>query len=194
MAAGGWRWGLQGALPWTRHKNAVCFSYPFPSQQLQQRIECLVLRRIEEALRVVLELLALTKAQGHLVLLALKVRWWAQADLGWQPQLPRGLLKTLLVGAELRIPRLAQHAAYALKLLWTRKLRCCKQGWHTERLQQSSRGAGVALAYLVNIRAKCSRPIGANFETSEELEQRLTVLGGIRTNPQGCLQRQGALH
>jgi len=29
-------WGAVGApggtLPWTRHKNAVCFSYPFPSQ------------------------------------------------------------------------------------------------------------------------------------------------------------------
>ena len=38
---------------------------------------------------------------------------------------------------------------------------------------------------------KFSRPIGADFETSEEIEQRLTVLCGIRANPQGRLQRQG---
>src|SRR5262249_33698710 len=154
----------------------------------------LVLSRIEEALRVVLEFLALTKAQSHLVLLTLEVRWRTQADLGWQPQPSRGLLKTLLVGAELRIPRLAQHTAYALELLWTGKLRRCKQLWYPEHLQQASRGAGVALAYLVDIRDKFSRPIGANFETSEEIEQRLTVLCGIRANPQGRLQRQGALH
>src|SRR5262245_8839224 len=167
--------------------NTVCFAYPLPSQQFQQRIECLVLGSVEETLRVLLEFLALAKAQGHLVLLALEVRWWAQADLGWQPQPPRSLLKTLLVGAELRIPCLAQPAAYALQLLWTGKLSRCKQGWHSERLQQGSRGAGVALAYLVDIRDKFSRPIAANFETSEDLQQRLTVLCGIRANPQDRL-------
>ena len=91
-----------------------------------------MLRSVKETLRVLLEFLALAKAQGHLVLLALEVRWWAQADLGGQP--PCGLLEALFVGAELRLPRLAQHAAYALQLLWAENLCLGKHGWHTECL------------------------------------------------------------
>src|SRR5262249_35207250 len=135
----------------------------------QQYVECLVLGGVEEALRVPLEFLALAKAQDHLVLLTLEVGWRAQADLGWQPQPPRGFLETLLVGAELRIARLAQYAAHALELLWTGKLRLGKQGGHTERLQQASRSVGVALAYLVDIYHQLARPIGADFETGEEV-------------------------
>jgi len=45
-----------------------------------------VVRSVEEALRILLEFLAPAKAQGHLILLALEVRWGAKADLGWQPQ------------------------------------------------------------------------------------------------------------
>src|SRR5712691_8394619 len=108
-------------------RRTVCFSYPWPSQQFQQRIERLVLGSVEETLRVLLEFLALAKAQGDLVLLTLEVRWWAQADLGGQPQPPCGLLEALFVGAELRIPRLAQQAAHALELLWAGKLRLGKQ-------------------------------------------------------------------
>src|SRR4029450_10962306 len=185
VTAGRWRWWLQGAPPVDTAQQCRFFSYPLPSQQFQQYVERLVLRSVEETLRVLLQFLALAKAQGHLVLLALEIRRWAYTDLGWQPQPSCGLLEALLVGTELRIPRLAQHAAYALQLLWAGKLRLGKQGWHTERLQQGSRGAGVALAYLIDIRDKSSRPIGANSETSEEPEQRLTVLCGIRTNPQG---------
>jgi len=69
--------GSRRALSWTRHKNAVCFSNSLPSQQFQQYIERFVLSGVEETLRVLLEFLALAKAQGHLVLLALEVRWWA---------------------------------------------------------------------------------------------------------------------
>ena len=128
---------------------------------------------VQETLRVILEFLTLAKAQRHLVLLTLEVRWRAEADLGWEPQTLRGLLKTLLVGAELRVACLAQHAAHALQLLWTGELRVSKQGWHAERLQQASRAAGVALAYLVDIRYKFPRPIGADFETGKEPQQRL---------------------
>ena len=110
-----------------------CFAYL--SQQFQQYIERLVLSGVEETLRVLLEFLALAKAQGHLVLLALEVWWWTQANLRWQSQPPRGLLEALFVGTELRIARLAQHAAYVLELLWPGKLCLGKHGWHTEPLQ-----------------------------------------------------------
>jgi hypothetical protein len=61
-------------------------------------------------------------------------------------------------------------------------------------LQQASRGAVVALAYLIDIRHKLARPIGANFEPGEEPEQHLTVLCGIRANPQSRFQRKRTLH
>src|SRR5712691_10709109 len=141
-----------------------------------------------------LEFLALAKAQGHLVLLALEVRRRAKADLWWEAQTPHGLLKTLLVGAELRIPLLAQDAAHAVELLWARKLRLSQQGWHAEPLQQASRAAGVALADLVDISRKFPRSIGADFEPGKESQQGLTVLCVILPNPQGRLEWQGALH
>jgi hypothetical protein len=61
-----------------------------------------VVRSVEEALRILLEFLAPAKAQGHLILLALEVRWGAEADLGWQPQTPHrriGRIKHIFASA-----------------------------------------------------------------------------------------------
>jgi hypothetical protein len=40
VAAGGWGWGSREALPWTRHKNTVCFSYPFLKPQIASSSLC----------------------------------------------------------------------------------------------------------------------------------------------------------
>jgi hypothetical protein len=77
VAAGWWGWSSRGGR--SRRYGTKCLGscYPLPSQQLQQRIKRLVLRSVEETLRILLKFLALAKTQGYLILLALEVRWWA---------------------------------------------------------------------------------------------------------------------
>jgi hypothetical protein len=65
----------------------------------------------------VVEFLALAEGEAHLIVGALKVRWWTECDLWREMQATAGFLKTLFVDTELRVARLAEQTPDGFDLL-----------------------------------------------------------------------------